>query len=173
MELIRSRISVRVGLGLDARLNAKIHAALTRLPLRTKVPGDGLQPLRDLDQLRTFLSGGGPAAFFDLPGCRSTRHLLPVPFLDRHDVALGGAVVLLRPDLLAEAPHREPARSGPTAAARNAGQPTRRNVEVLQAMGFGSRIAERWSRHQRRYSAPARGQRSGRHARRRSRRSCA
>ena len=28
---------------------------------------DGLQPLRDLDQIRAFLAGGGPAALFDLP----------------------------------------------------------------------------------------------------------
>ena len=27
----------------------------------------GLQPLRDLDQVRSFLAGGGPLGFFDLP----------------------------------------------------------------------------------------------------------
>ncbi|TJV09580.1 MAG: type I secretion system permease/ATPase, partial [Mesorhizobium sp.] len=42
---------------------------------------------------------------------------------------------------------REPARKANSqAAARNTlAEATRRNVEVLQAMGFGSRIAERWS----------------------------
>ena len=28
---------------------------------------DGLQPMRDLDQIRSFLSSAGPAALFDLP----------------------------------------------------------------------------------------------------------
>ena len=38
-----------------------------RLPLRAQIPGDGLQPLRDLDQVRSFLSAAGPTALFDLP----------------------------------------------------------------------------------------------------------
>ena len=38
-----------------------------RLPLKTRSGSDGLQPLRDLDQVRGFLSGIGPAALFDLP----------------------------------------------------------------------------------------------------------
>ena len=37
-----------------------------RLSLKTRAT-DGLQPLRDLDQVRAFLSGTGPASFFDLP----------------------------------------------------------------------------------------------------------
>ena len=38
-----------------------------RLPLKRAASGDGLQPLRDLDQVRGFLSGAGPTALFDLP----------------------------------------------------------------------------------------------------------
>ena len=38
-----------------------------RLPLRAGNRGDGLQPLRDLDSVRSFLSGMGPTALFDLP----------------------------------------------------------------------------------------------------------
>ena len=40
---------------------------VVRLPLHTRNQGDGQQPLRDLDQIRGFLAGAGPAAFFDLP----------------------------------------------------------------------------------------------------------
>ena len=29
--------------------------------------GDALQPSRDLDQVRSFLAGGGPLALFDFP----------------------------------------------------------------------------------------------------------
>jgi len=31
------------------------------------MPGDGLAPLRDFDQIRSFLVGTGPLALFDLP----------------------------------------------------------------------------------------------------------
>lgn len=40
---------------------------VVRAPLKEVSASDGLLPLRDLDQLRAFLSGTGPAAFFDLP----------------------------------------------------------------------------------------------------------
>ena len=38
-----------------------------RLPLKVGNRNDGLQPLRDLDSIRSFLSGSGPTALFDLP----------------------------------------------------------------------------------------------------------
>ena len=40
---------------------------VVRAPLKGAAAGDGLLPLRDLDQIRAFLSGSGPSAFFDLP----------------------------------------------------------------------------------------------------------
>ena len=40
---------------------------MVRLPLVAGSRNDGLQPLRDLDNVRSFLSGLGPGAFFDLP----------------------------------------------------------------------------------------------------------
>ncbi|MER9632373.1 type I secretion system permease/ATPase, partial [Mesorhizobium sp. M0296] len=61
--------------------------------------------------------------------------------------ALAGAIILSSLTLLAEVRTREPAkRANSQAAARNTlAEATRRNAEVLQAMGFGARIAERWS----------------------------
>src|SRR5207248_8954749 len=40
---------------------------VARWPLRARASGDGLQPVRDLDQVRSYLSGLGPTALFDLP----------------------------------------------------------------------------------------------------------
>jgi ABC-type protease/lipase transport system fused ATPase/permease subunit len=67
LELIRSRLMVRLGQGLDAKLSPSVYSALMRLPLRAKPSGDGLQPLRDLDQVRSFIGSAGPTALFDLP----------------------------------------------------------------------------------------------------------
>lgn len=147
LELIRSRLLVRIGMALDARLSGQVYAALMRLPLRTKLAGDGLQSLRDLDQVRSFMSSAGPTALFDLPWMPL---YLAICFLFHFWIgmtALAGVVVLFSLTLLAEIRTREPARKANSqAAARNTlAEATRRNVEVLQGMGFGSRIAERWS----------------------------
>ncbi|CDX41453.1 Type I secretion system ATP-binding protein PrsD [Mesorhizobium plurifarium] len=147
LELVRSRLLVRVGMALDQRMSGKVYAALMRLPLRAKLAGDGLQSLRDLDQVRSFLSSAGPTALFDLPWMPL---YLGICFLFHFWIgitALGGAIVLFGLTLLAEARTREPAKKANShAALRNTlAEATRRNVEVLQAMGFGSRIAERWS----------------------------
>ncbi|RUY33313.1 type I secretion system permease/ATPase, partial [Mesorhizobium sp. M7A.F.Ca.US.001.04.1.1] len=147
LELIRSRLLVRIGMALDARLSGQVYTALMRLPLRTKLPGDGLQSLRDLDQVRSFLSSAGPTALFDLPWMPL---YLAICFLFHFWIgmtALLGAIILFALTLLAELRTRETAkRANSQAASRNTlAEATRRNVEVLQAMGFGPRIADRWS----------------------------
>lgn len=147
LELIRSRLLVRIGMALDAKLSGQVYTALMHLPLRTKLAGDGLQSLRDLDQVRSFLSGAGPIALFDLPWMPL---YLAICFLFHFWIgmtALAGAIILFSLTLFAEARTREPAkRANGQAAARNTlAEATRRNAEVLQAMGFGTRIAERWS----------------------------
>ena len=67
LDLLRGRILIRVGRSLGQRLSFRVYHAIARLTLRTRMQGDGLQPLRDLDQIRSFLSGAGPLAFLDLP----------------------------------------------------------------------------------------------------------
>src|SRR5260370_759344 len=66
LDILRSRLLARVGGQLDETLSGRVHDVLMKLPLNgsgTK----GAQPLRDLDQLRSFMSTVGPAALFDLP----------------------------------------------------------------------------------------------------------
>ncbi|MER9671262.1 type I secretion system permease/ATPase [Mesorhizobium sp. M0203] len=147
LELIRSRLLVRIGMALDARLSGQVYTALMRLPLRTKLLGDGLQSLRDLDQVRSFLSSTGPTALFDLPWMPLYLAICFLFHLWIGMTALAGAIILSSLTVLAEVRTREPAkRANSQAAARNTlAEATRRNAEALQAMGFGARIAERWS----------------------------
>jgi len=67
LDLIRGRILGRVGTSLDEALNARVFDTIVRLPLTVGGRNEGLQPLRDLDNVRSFLGGMGPSAFFDLP----------------------------------------------------------------------------------------------------------
>ncbi len=62
IDMIRSRILVRIGASLDDFLSARVYDTIVRLPLKMGNRGDGVQPLRDLDAVRAFLSGPGPTA---------------------------------------------------------------------------------------------------------------
>ena len=155
LDILRGRVLVRVGAALDSALAARVHEALARLPLRSRSQGDGLQPLRDLDGVRGFLSGMGPPAFFDLPWIPL---YLAICFLFHPWIgyaALGGAAVLIVLTLLTEFRTRGPAREAVALGQRrNAlAEANRRNAEVLHAMGMRDRMGALWADANDRYMA--------------------
>ena len=147
LDLIRGRILGRIGTALDEALNARVFQTVVRLPLLIGVRNEGLQPLRDLDNIRAFLGSQGPSAFFDLPWlpfylaiCFAFHVLIGV-------TALVGAIILVTLTLITEYMSREPAREATTLAAQrnDLAVSSRRNAEVLVAMGMASRLTRRWS----------------------------
>src|SRR5215813_11440748 len=147
LDAMRGRLLVRVGAFLDEQLNARVYDAVVRLPLRVPGKSDGLQSVRDLDQVRSFLSGAGPTALCDLPWMPLYVSLCFVFHFWIGITALAGAVVLVVLTLCTEALTRRPSRA---AAEFNASRMAfaeagRRNAEVLQAMGMQGRLAAIWS----------------------------
>src|SRR5579872_2068332 len=147
LDLIRGRILGRVGTSLDEALNARVFDTVVRLPLVAGGRGEGLQPLRDLDNVRSFLGGMGPGAFFDLPWlpfylaiCFAFHVLIGV-------TALVGAVILVALTLTTEFLSRAPARQALGLAARrnDLAAASRRNAEVLVAMGMAGRLNRLWN----------------------------
>jgi ATP-binding cassette subfamily C protein len=67
LDIIRSRIVVRSATLLDQRLATTVHQAVIRLGVVRRQPGEAQQPVRDLDQIRQFLTSQGPVAIVDLP----------------------------------------------------------------------------------------------------------
>ncbi len=61
-----------MGAGLDISLSRRVYDIVSQVGLRARVEGDGLQPMRDLDQVRSFVSGPGPTTLLDLPWMVST-----------------------------------------------------------------------------------------------------
>src|SRR6478752_1944699 len=55
LDLIRGRILVRIGAKLDEAVSDRVYDAVVRSPLKGGDRGDGLQSLRHLDNLRSFL----------------------------------------------------------------------------------------------------------------------
>jgi ATP-binding cassette subfamily C protein len=147
IDMIRSRILVRVGRSLDEALSQRVYDMIVRLPLKIGARGDGTQPIRDLDTVRGFLSGIGPVAFFDLPWMPV---YLAICFLFHVYIgltALFGAVVLVTLTVVTEVKTRHPTRSAAQfAVARNVLlEQSRRNAEALTAMGMVGRISKRWN----------------------------
>src|SRR5262245_3027990 len=66
LELVRGRIFERIGDHLNEVLSARTLQAILEWPLR-KNNTIGIQPIRDLEQVGSFLATGGPSALFDLP----------------------------------------------------------------------------------------------------------
>jgi ATP-binding cassette subfamily C protein len=146
LEYIRSRILVRIGSALDEAVSDRVFAATVRLPLILGPKGETQGPLRDLDSVRSFLASNGPSALFDLPWL--PFYLLIIysfhPLLGL--LALTGAIILFLLTLAAEVASRAPARAGTSAAHARAtfADASRRNAEVVAAMGMGSRLAAAW-----------------------------
>ncbi|GLS20273.1 type I secretion protein [Labrys miyagiensis] len=147
LELIRSRILVRIGTSLDETLGSRIFESVIRLPLIAGGGSDGLQPLRDLDSVRSFLSGMGPSALFDLPWlplylaiCFAFHTLLGV-------AASIGAIILIVITVLTEFLARRPLHEAMALAVRrNAlAAASRRNAEVVVAMGMTGHHTRNWS----------------------------
>src|SRR5262245_49208911 len=67
LDQLRSSILIRIGLALDRSLREHVFNGVIEQQLMRRTTGDGQQPVRDLDVVRTFLAGPGPIALFDLP----------------------------------------------------------------------------------------------------------
>ncbi len=155
LDLIRGRILGRIGTSLDEALNARVFDTVVRLPLIVGGRNEGLQPLRDLDNVRAFLGSMGPGAFFDLPWlpfylaiCFAFHVLIGL-------TALVGAIILVSLTLVTEVMSRQPAREAMGLAARrnDLAAASRRNAEVLVAMGMAGRLTQRWGDANEKYLA--------------------
>jgi ATP-binding cassette subfamily C protein len=146
LDLIRGRILVRIGTSLDEALSGRVFETVVRLPLVAGGRNEGLQPLRDLDNIRAFLSSLGPSAFFDLPWLPFYLAICFAFHVLIGATALAGAIILVILTIVTEFMTRKPAREAMGLAARrnDLAAASRRNAEVLTAMGMTGRLTRRW-----------------------------
>jgi ATP-binding cassette, subfamily C, bacterial PrsD len=155
LDLIRGRLLVRVGRSLDESLSGRVYDIIVRLPLKAGNRGDGTQPLRDLDSIRAFLSGAGPTALFDLPWMPIYLVICFAFHVFIGLTALLGAMFLVALTLVAEHLTREPTKAMTALAVTRNGlaERSRRNAEVLQAMGMAGPVARVWASANGKYMA--------------------
>jgi ATP-binding cassette subfamily C protein len=148
LDFIRSRILVRIGAWLDEQLSGSVFDAVLKIPLRSKDQGNGLLPLRDLDQVRGFLAGNGLPAFFDLPWmplylgiCYLFHPLIGI-------AATAGALFLVILTVLTELRTRNALKTAGLQGSRRFAQAEagRRNADVAQAMGLSPQLVSRWQK---------------------------
>jgi ATP-binding cassette subfamily C protein len=144
---------VRSATLLDRHLGTTVHAAVVKIAIANRQPGEAAQPVRDLDQIRSFLTSAGPVAIVDMPWMPVFLAIcfLIHPWLGL--LSLAGALLLLTITVLTERASRDPSRtlareSGMRAAAIEA---DRRNSESVVAMGMAGALARRWNAINERY----------------------
>lgn len=146
LDFVRARVLVRIGGALDEQLGHRVYTSMLRLPLKAGREGDSLQPMRDLDSVRAFLSGLGPTALFDLPWLPIYLVIIFMFHWVLGVTALLGAIVLVVLTLLAERLTRKPVSAATLSGNRRGGLITAgtRNAEVVAAMGMAGGLASRW-----------------------------
>ncbi|UTV86175.1 type I secretion system permease/ATPase [Cobetia amphilecti] len=154
LELVRSRILVRVGNRLDVLLSPRLYGAMFKRSLTT--PGKpSAQPLNDLTTLRQFLSGNGLFAFFDAPWVPVYIGILALfhPWFGLF--ALGAGLVLAVIALINEKTTRQllADANGQHVLSQDLANSNLRNAEVLHAMGMLPGIQGRWAARHREYLA--------------------
>lgn len=153
LDMMRVRLMSRVGVRIDNEMRDHVFSAVQLLPFQAKPAADGLLPVRDLDQIRGFLSGMGPTAVFDLPWIPLYLGIIFILHPLLGVFATVSALLLIFVTLLTERRTHRPIQS----ASRSGGErlafaeDVRRNAEAVRALGMGQRMQERWeevnSRH--------------------------
>jgi ATP-binding cassette subfamily C protein len=110
LDFFRARIVSRIGTRLEHDLRQSVFTAVQSFPTQVTGRGDGLEPVRDLDQIRGFLSGLGPAAVLDMPWVPVFLAVVYLLHPALGGFAAGGALLLVSLALVAELRSRDPIR---------------------------------------------------------------
>jgi len=145
-DTLRSSILADVANALDRQLSRRVQDAISQMRLSGRHSlAEGLIPMRDLDQIRSFLSGG-VATLFDLPWMVIFIAVLFALHSWLGFTTLAGAIVIFSLTVFADRAMRRPSsRVAQIAAKRNGAADTNlRHVELLAALGMRERMQERF-----------------------------
>ena len=146
LEVVRSQVLVRIASRLDRQLTTMTHDAVIRLRSFVGSQANPMQPLRDVDAIRNFLSGQAPVAILDMPWM--PLYLAFVFLL--HPIlgwaTLAGALFLISLTFLTERLMRAPTEASSIASRQRwtLAEASEQNAEVLNAMGFAHRFMRRF-----------------------------
>ncbi|WP_461583090.1 type I secretion system permease/ATPase [Tepidiphilus sp. HLB4] len=146
IEFVRSRVLVRVGAAMEAKLNDRVFDAAFEATLRRG--GNARQALTDLTQLRQFMTGNGPFVLFDAPWFPI---YLAVIFLMHPLIgwfSVGAALILVALTAVTEMATQKPLAEANKYAneATNFAHNNLANAEVVEALGMLPALRDRWKK---------------------------
>lgn len=147
LEMMRSRLLVRAGIALDSLMSQPVLSGLLKSVVKQTNNGY-THGLRDVNQLRNFLSGHSVFAFFDSPWAPIYLIVIFLFHTMLGITALVGVLVLFGLAWLEEKATREPLNEA-SEQARKAGRyidVCLRNAEVVGALGMQRVVVERWQK---------------------------
>ncbi|MBI6556895.1 type I secretion system permease/ATPase [Pseudomonas veronii] len=150
LELVRSRIMVRVSTKLDVLLSRDVYRASFKRALDSGGMDASAQSLNDLTGLRQFMTGNGLFAFFDAPWLPIYIAVMFMFHPWYGWVAIGSAIILL---CLAALNEKMTGKALAEANKENIGAnlyttKNLRNAEVIESMGMLNTLIHRWSARQ-------------------------
>ena len=145
LEYVRSFVLIRVGAQLDMRLNRRVYTAAFEQSLK-QGDGNAGQALKDLTNLRQFLTGNALFAFFDAPWFPIYLFVIFMFHPILGVFALCGTAILITLAYINEkVSHKPLAEANSMAiASTNIASNNLRNAEVIEAMGMLPNIQSRW-----------------------------
>lgn len=147
IENLRSQLLEQLAIALDNQFSRRVQRAIATLAHRGhRAPGDGLSGMRDLDQIRSFLSSSAPANLLDVPWVIFFVFVLALLHVWLATTALAGALILMALAALTNRLTGEEMKklSGLTAYRNEQAETHLRHVEMLAAMGMRERLLDRW-----------------------------
>ncbi|MBX3629535.1 MAG: type I secretion system permease/ATPase [Nitrosomonas sp.] len=147
LEYVRSFILIRVGAKLDLKLNKRVYTAAFEQSLKHGESNAG-QALKDLTNIRQFMTGNALFAFFDAPWFPIYIFVIFMfhPWLGVF--ALVGTTILIVLAYINEKISRKPLDDANTMAvvSTNMASNNLRNAEVIEAMGMLPNLQTRWNK---------------------------
>jgi PrtD family type I secretion system ABC transporter len=146
LEGVRGRIFIRLGTRIDEILHRPLYRA-TLDPGGQNGAASASSPLRDLDAVRNYVAGPGPAAFFDVPWVPVYLALIFAlhPLLGLF-ATLAAALLVIVAIVNKRSTHQGHADSARAAeTAQRLADEGRRQAPAIQALGMTETLVDQWA----------------------------
>lgn len=144
LDLLRARVLVRLGTWLDQRLSPSTFAEAIKVSLRSR--RSHTRPMRDLQELRNFMSSNTLFSIFDIPWLPVYVVVIWILHPAMGMLATAVSVGFLLLALVNELVTRTPLNTAQEQQTRAQGdaESIMRNAEVVNALGMGANAVARW-----------------------------
>lgn len=145
-DVMRSRMLADVAASLDHALAPRVQEIEARFAIERPDLREQVNPVRDLDQLRSYIASVGPPALIDLPWIVFFLAILTLVHYWLGLVTLIGMVALACLALAAERISTRHVEAVTRAGARRRtlGDRVWRHAEIIAALGMGDRLMRQW-----------------------------